>query len=247
MTRSDLHVHTVFSDGKDTPEEMVLAAIGKGMTTIGFSDHSYTFFDESYCMQKKEIERYKETIAALKEKYKGKINVLCGVEQDYYSAEPTDGYDYVIGSVHYVEKDGVYYDVDASEEEFLYAVKNAFGGDIYAFCEAYYDLVARLPEQGKIDLIGHFDLVAKFNEGEKLFSFSHPRYVAAWRNAANRIMEFGIPFELNTGALFRKYRSDPYPAKEIREYLKKRGAVLKKSSDSHEKAALCFRFDDFAV
>ena len=36
----DLHVHTTFSDGKNTPEEIVLEAIRRGMDTIGFSDHS---------------------------------------------------------------------------------------------------------------------------------------------------------------------------------------------------------------
>ena len=50
MIREDFHVHTVFSDGKDTPEDMVLSAIERGMTAIGFSDHSTTPCDQSYCM-----------------------------------------------------------------------------------------------------------------------------------------------------------------------------------------------------
>ncbi|MBO7361393.1 MAG: hypothetical protein J6V48_09730, partial [Clostridia bacterium] len=40
--RADFHLHSLFSDGKNSPEEVVLAAIGKGMTAIGFSDHSWT-------------------------------------------------------------------------------------------------------------------------------------------------------------------------------------------------------------
>ena len=36
----DLHMHTVFSDGRDTPEEMVREAIRKGLETVGISDHS---------------------------------------------------------------------------------------------------------------------------------------------------------------------------------------------------------------
>ena len=42
MILTDLHVHTNYCDGKNTPEEMVLAAIEKGMECIGFSVHSYT-------------------------------------------------------------------------------------------------------------------------------------------------------------------------------------------------------------
>ena len=36
----DLHMHTVFSDGKNTAEEMVLEAIRRGLETVGISDHS---------------------------------------------------------------------------------------------------------------------------------------------------------------------------------------------------------------
>ena len=104
MILQDLHVHTTYCDGKNTPEDLVLAALNRGMKCIGFSGHSYTFFDESYCMSKQNTARYRAEIAALKEKYKGKIKILCGVEQDYYSEEPTVGYDYVIGSVHYIKR-----------------------------------------------------------------------------------------------------------------------------------------------
>ena len=43
----DLHTHSTYSDGKASPEEVILSAIGKGLSEIGLSDHSYTFFDES--------------------------------------------------------------------------------------------------------------------------------------------------------------------------------------------------------
>ena len=41
MYKQNLHVHTVYADGKDTPEELVLEAIRQGFTSIGFSEHSY--------------------------------------------------------------------------------------------------------------------------------------------------------------------------------------------------------------
>ena len=66
----DFHTHTIYSDGGNTPEEMVLAAIDRGLECIGFSDHSYTFFDESYCMKLEAIPEYIAEIAGLKEKYK---------------------------------------------------------------------------------------------------------------------------------------------------------------------------------
>ena len=37
MMRADLHVHTTFCDGKNTPEEVVLTAIEMGLCKLGFS------------------------------------------------------------------------------------------------------------------------------------------------------------------------------------------------------------------
>ena len=50
MIRGDFHVHTTFCDGQASPEEMVRAALEQGMDAIGFSGHSRTAFDESWCM-----------------------------------------------------------------------------------------------------------------------------------------------------------------------------------------------------
>ena len=104
----DLHTHSTYSDGKASPEEVILAAIQKGLSEIGLSDHSYTFFDESYCMKKDRIASYKAELAALKKKYAGQISVLCGVEQDAYSLESTAGFDYAIGSAHYLKVGDVF-------------------------------------------------------------------------------------------------------------------------------------------
>ena len=42
MPGSNLHTHTNLSDGKNSPEEMVMAAISKGFHTLGFSEHGYS-------------------------------------------------------------------------------------------------------------------------------------------------------------------------------------------------------------
>ena len=238
----DLHVHTTFSDGRSTPEEVVLAALAKGMTTLGFSDHSYTLFDTAYCVPKEKLPAYRAKIAALKEKYAERIEILCGIEQDFYSEEPTDGYDYVIGSVHYVKAGGECLPIDESRDRLLDAADRHFGGDIYALAEAYYETVAQVAEKLRPDIIGHFDLISKFNEGGALFDEAHPRYIAAWQAAADALLLSGIPFEINTGAISRGYRSAPYPASTIREYLANRGARFLWSSDSHRADTLCFGF-----
>ena len=245
MSRFDLHVHTTYSDGENTPKEMVLAAIEKGMTTIGFSDHSYTPFDLECCIPCDRLDAYKAEIAALKEKYRDKIEILCGIEQDYYSETPTDDYDYVIGSAHYLCLNGQYVAVDIRPEEITAAVDRHFGGDIYALCEAYYQKVADIVDKTNADIIGHFDLISKFNENGELFDPSHPRYVAAYTAAADRLIKAGKRFEINTGAMSRGYRTTPYPSKPIYDYIKQNGGKFILSSDSHAAENLCFQFDEW--
>ena len=84
MKKVDLHIHSTFSDGKNTIEEIVLKAIENGFDVIGISDHSYTVFDESYCIKKDSISNYLEEINILKDKYRDKICIYAGIEQDFY-------------------------------------------------------------------------------------------------------------------------------------------------------------------
>ncbi len=95
--KSNLHTHSVYCDGKDTPRRLVETALEKGFGTLGFSGHSHTDFDESWCMSRENTLLYRGEIARLKEEYAGRIRILCGVEQDYYSDASPAGYDYVIG------------------------------------------------------------------------------------------------------------------------------------------------------
>ncbi|MBQ7219224.1 MAG: PHP domain-containing protein, partial [Ruminococcus sp.] len=81
MITKDLHAHSTYCDGKNTPREMVEAALKKGLNTFGISGHSYTAFDTSYCMQKEDIPRYIEELHYLRAEYFDRIHVLCGVEQ----------------------------------------------------------------------------------------------------------------------------------------------------------------------
>ena len=243
--RRDLHTHTTFSDGANTPVEMVMAAIEKGMDCIGFSDHSYTFFDESYCMLRENIPVYKAQIAALKEQFRDRIHILCGIEQDYYSTEPTDGYDFVLGSVHYLRLGGEYVPVDETADHLVAAAEKYFGGDIYGVVEAYFDTVAGVVEQTGCDVIGHLDLITKFQGQRKLFDTAHPRYVAASRRAADRLLATGKPFEINTSPLFRKAKAAPYPELPLLQYLAEHGAEFVLSGDCHCKEMLCFGFEEF--
>lgn len=245
MELFDLHVHSVFSDGRDTPRDIVVSAIEKGVKTLGLSDHSYTEFDERYCIQRDKQAEYIQTINELKNEFSDKIEILCATEQDFYSTAPTSGYDYVIGSVHYVLIDGEYIPVDETADILKQSADKYFSGDILSLCEAYFENVGKVYEKTKCDIVGHFDLITKFNEQEQLFDENDPRYIRAYRKAVDKIITDCKVFEINTGAISRGYRTTPYPSENIRSYIRQKGGKFILSSDSHQKETLCFKFDKF--
>lgn len=245
MIFSDLHMHTSFCDGKNTPEEMILSAISKGLKIVGISGHCNTGFDESYCMTRPVMLKYKAEINRLKEVYKDKIQVLCGIEQDYYAGVPYLDFDYAIGSVHYVLKDGYYIPVDESSDVTQKAVDKYYNGDFFAYAEDYYNLVGDVLNKTNADIIGHFDLISKFNEGNKHFDENNPRYINAYKNAVDKLIPHNKPFEVNTGAISRGYRTVAYPSIPILQYIKEKGGKVILSSDSHCSQNICFMFDEW--
>ncbi len=240
---SNYHTHTCYCDGKHTPEEMVKEAIRLGCPELGFSGHSYTAFDEGPCMSKEGTRAYITEVRRLQEKYAERIKILLGIEQDYYSEEPTDGYDYVIGSVHYVKKNGVYLAVDHSRESQIENVKRFYGGDFYGFIEDYYELAADVYRKTKCQIIGHFDLVTKFNQDGDLFNIQHPRYQAAAKQALEALLDAPAVLEVNTGAISRGYTTEPYPAKDILDRWLAAGKEIIFSSDCHSKDHLLFGYE----
>ena len=241
MINSNFHTHTTWCDGRNTPEQMVQAAVKCGFKALGFSGHSYMECEPGYCMS--DADGYKSEIRSLARKYRGIIDIYCGVEQDMYCVHPAVGYDYVIGSLHYVKKDGVLYSVDCGRDEVCRTVDNVFGGDWIPFAESYYSALCGVAECTGADIIGHFDLVTKYNEGGVLFDEQDPRYVRAWRAAADALLEYGVPFEINTGAISRGYRTVPYPSADILRYLALNGGRAVISSDCHDADSLDAGFD----
>ena len=126
---SDFHTHTSYCDGKSTPTEMAERAYELGFTHLGFSGHGYTDFDQSYCMSREATEKYRLDIDRIKEEYEGKMCVLCGLEQDIYSTVPAKGFDYIIGSMHYIPYDGELLPIDSSKDKAKEIIGELFGGD----------------------------------------------------------------------------------------------------------------------
>ncbi len=244
LLTTDLHTHTVFCDGACNPYDLCEKAISLGLKRLGILVHSYTFFDESYCIKKEKVEEFWQVIKGLKEKYNGKIEILCGVEQDYYSTFPTDGFDYVIGSVHYLFKNGQYLPVDENEEITRRNIFEFFNGDPYAYAEEYFKVVSSVVEKTGADVIGHFDIVAKENAGGLFIDTKNIRYQKAYKDAIKVLVESGKPFEINTSRIFKGLSENPYPERAIIDEIKKMGGKFILSSDAHATSAVAFKFNE---
>lgn len=243
MIKYNYHTHTRFSDGKNTPEEMIEAAIQLGFESIGISDHAYTDFCDDWTIPWSRTDEYISTVYSLKRKYAGKINVYVGLEQDVFAAPVSDEFEYVIGSVHWLKKNGCHLPVDESRKTLQAAIQNHYDNDADALAEEYFSLVSSYAEDPAVSIVGHFDLITKFDEMDVPLFLPTPRYVAAWKSAGKKLIDAGKIFEINTGAIARNKRVTPYPSEEILKFLGENGARVILSSDCHSADALNCAFD----
>ncbi len=240
----NLHTHSTFCDGKDTPEEMVLAAMAQGFHSVGFSGHSYMYFNGRGMTPEKEA-LYRAEIARLKDAYRGKIDIFCGLEFELYSEVDLSGYDYLIGSVHFLWIDGKHVGFDLKQPAQIEdIIKTYFGGDGMKFAKMYYETLAKLPEHGNFDIVGHFDLVTKLCEKAFFFDTESAEYRMCALETLHALAEKIPFFELNTGAISRGYRTTPYPAPFLLKELKKLGKGVILSSDCHNSAHLGCYFNE---
>ena len=242
----NLHSHSRYCDGKLSLEEMVVAAIAKGCDSFGFSGHSYAPFDTKYCMSHENTLRYKREAAELKAKYADRIELFIGIEQEYYADEKPEGYDFVIGAVHFIKKGSAFVCVDCGPEGQRLEVDTHFGGDHLAMAEAYYETIANVAGKTGADFVAHFDLAAKYNFDGTLFDLNHRRYVAAALGAMDEILKTCNLFEVNVGAMYRYGKTEPAPSVFLLRELRKRGGEVILSSDSHDAASICYKFGEIS-
>lgn len=247
MFKSNCHTHTVYCDGKNTAREMIEAAMEKGFVSLGFSGHSPMTMGNDWMMTAEKSKLYAEEIRQLKKEYAGKIDILCGIELDsYFEGVNPDDFDFVIGSVHQLRKNGVAYDVDESAEVLKKAVDEFFDGSFNEMSRCYYNALADFIIGTKVDVVGHIDLITKFNLDTVLFDESDCEYRKIVFDAIDRILSAkpDVLFEVNTGAMYRVGKKKPYPADFIIRYIFEKGGKITLTSDSHNTESIDFAFDE---
>ena len=246
--KSSVHCHSTMCDGKNTLQDMASAACAQGLTTLGFTGHSYTQRDREYCMSPSRTAQYKATIAKLKAEYKGKVDILCGIEWDILSEDKRTGYDYWIGSAHhlYGKNTGKYYEIDFRPQDLWDCINDDFDADPLAAVEAYFAEVEKVAAL-KPDILAHIDLIKKLNAKGEFFDEESPRYKAAALKALQAAKDNDCLLEVNTGGVYRGYRKDFYPGPWLLGEWQKMGGKVIITSDSHDIASLTYGFDEAAA
>ena len=238
MHKQNLHSHTIYCDGKNTVEEMVQTAIEKGFHTLGFSGHGF-YEPDSFTMNEERETAYRNDVLCAKEKYKDKISIFLGIEEELDGKRYSKSdYDFVIGSVHHVHNP-----VDESKAIMQQEIETYYHNDFLAYAKDFYEKVEAYAHRDEVDIIGHLDLIMKFNENEQFCQFDDPQYLAYAYHCIDTLIAADKIFEINTGAIARGYRTTPYPHSSLLKYICKQGGKICINSDCHNKDYLDCAYD----
>lgn len=217
-------------------EEYIRRGIEIGLSQIGVSDHMPLLhvdpadYYPEMAMPLDELPRYVEEALALKEKYRGQIEVKVGLEADYIEGweerieSIVRGYpwDYVIGSVHFLGE----WDVSDFRQ-----VHHWEGQDVFAVYERYYDAVTKAAKTGFYDIMGHLDVIKRF--GYKPEPALQEANVRLERQALTAVAEAGVAMELNASGL-SKPCAEIFPSERILQMAIGLGIPLTLGSDAHD-------------
>lgn len=249
MIRQNLHTHCTYCDGKNTLEKMVLAAIDKGFSSLGFSSHCFSnlSYDECGIKTASDYEAYLSEVEALKQKYKNQISIYRGIElesriKDELYPNPDPRLDYSIGSIHWFYLDSRHWEVDYKAEILLQA-KESFGG-FRPLIESYYNEVIEFAKHSSYSITGHIDLVTKFSELNSFGFENESWYRDAALSATESVVKCGKLVEVNTGAISRGYRTTPYPAPFILKRLAELNAPIIVTTDCHSANNIAIKYDE---
>ena len=238
-----VHTHTAFCDGKNTMEEMAEAAYKAGVRYYGVSGHSHTPApqDKGFVLPY-DMTDYRKKAMELRGQYLGKMEVLLGLEWDICSDVVRDGFDYWIGSVHYLQPENDrYYPVDLSEDVFAACCEESFGGNIKAVVQMYFKQVSRMADLNP-PVLGHMDLITKFNEGKRFFDENAEWYKEIALQALHTVSPSKTVLEINTGAMARGYRKTPYPALFLLEEWHDMGGRIIVTADAHSAEGIIYGY-----
>jgi histidinol-phosphatase (PHP family) len=224
---ADYHTHTpLCKHATGLPVDYARVAIERGLGEIGFADHNPMpeQFDD-WRMSLEEFPKYLELVQQAREKFPA-FPIRLGLECDYIAGQEwwieklagMAGWDYLIGSVHYIAPG---WDVDNPRQ--IGRFKEFPVAEIWRMYWSAYEKCIR---SGLFDFVAHPDLVKKFGHkpAGDLRKFYEPSIAAA--------AEKGIAIEINTAGL-RKPVGEMYPGRDFLAMAREADVPLLISSDAH--------------
>jgi len=205
MIKEDIHLHSDFSDGEGSIEEMTLEAIKLGLKQIAFTDHVRR--------DTKWLDQYVAEIERIKKKYP-QIKILSGIEAKVIDLEGNidakkeffKKVDLVLGAFHRIPRGKEEY---LKKEEILLDKKRAF--------ELWYQAMMNLLENKNVNIIAHPTAILK------KYGIRVPDRVK--ENIAKKAKRFNKTLEVN-----KKFK---VPNREFLKILKKNKVKFSYGSDSH--------------
>lgn len=241
MITADLHTHTDRSDGSCSAEQTVQRAIQRGVKVLGFSDHCYTPWI-AWDTLGEDLDGYIKENFSLAERYAGQIEIVCGIENEFDCWQEDSRLQYRIGSRHSIPfPDGQIF-VDETPQLLEEGIDRWYGGDGLSFALDYFRHIAEDVPHHRPDIIGHFDLLRKFNRSDIFFDENCASYRKAALEAAEAAGETGAVFEVSTVNLNRKRRRILFPADFILRFILEKGYPVMLSSDAHDPELICGNF-----
>lgn len=221
--RENLHTHTYrCNHASGTEREYIENAIKAGYSCLGFSDHApYVFRDGHYSgfrMKPEQQFDYVETLSALREEYRDRIEIKIGYEAEYYpeffgefmkliTRCPVD---YMILGQHFVESE-------------MTGKNSCRTTDDEAFLANYVDELCEGISTGVYTYIAHPDLV-NYVGGERIYEKHYTRLIECAK-------KLGIPLEINLLGI-RDHRT--YPSEKFFKLCGEIGAQVCIGSDAHQ-------------
>jgi len=233
------HVHSNFSDGRNSVPEIVAAAAAAGLDEVGISDHLVLLGQErrvTWSMSVDDLPDYFDAIEHAAGNAPHGLTVRRGLEIDFIpeaidqTADIVERYplDYVIGSVHFF--DG--FPIDECRERWD-RISEAERDDII---RGYWGLIARMARTGMFDIAGHLDLYKKFGH------LPTADMSADIITAIDAIAESGMSVELNTSG-WDKPIKEAYPSTMILKSCLRRGIPIIVTADAHAASDLTSDYD----
>ncbi len=237
------HNHSVYSDGSNTMEEMFKKAYECGFTYFAMTDHIHSDRDPEWSVSYEKYEEYLSEIAEFKEIYDGKMNILTGIEADWYNGEGTyygrydmltGKLDITVGSVHNLLANGGNYIIDGSVKDFEECLYSGFGGNIKDMVACYYESYGEMAENfHDADLLAHIDLINKNNAGSEYFDNGEKWVCDLQKALAKKMGKYDRVTEINGGGAYRRSNNVYYPSYQFIEYLKEENVRFTVGLDAH--------------